>query len=362
MKSQEIKSQNFEALSTYLDQNIVDKKTPGVQFIVADTTGVLFEYNKGQSNIQNATPVVPETQFKMYSVTKIITMISVMQLIEQGLIDLEASISNYLDMSFSKDITVRMVLSHTAGFNRNPFFKELHLEEEDSDFNYSDFIKYALPKYNKTIYKPGAKNVYSNYGFLVLSAVVEKVSGLSYEDYVQQNITSKLNLDTNDYLGFKYTNQTATGYQKRRTLMHWLYSLLIDSKKYYGPKNKNWQSLNNLYMKGLGFGGGFANARGLAKLMSALLQYQLVSEATLNTTFKPQSYGNTKTANQTLGWWHGIVAQQQSYYHPGGGGGYSCEVRVYPEKGVIRIMMMNSTQSFSDLKMFSQIDKLWLPD
>ena len=353
-------SQDFNQLKAYLDKNITEKKSPGVQFVIANSTGILFEYNSGMANIEENIPVDSGTQFKMYSSTKLITMISVLQLAEQGKIELDSPVTNYLDMDFSPAITVRKVLSHTAGFNRNPFFKEIHLEEEDSAFSYSDFMKYAIPKYNKTIYEPGKKNVYSNYGYMVLSALVQEVSGTGYEDYIDKNITSKINLAASDYFGFKYTEKTAKGYQKRGTLMHWFYTLLIDTKKYYSSKTKKWQGLNNLYMKGLGFGGGFSNAKVLSKLMVSLMENKLLNENSVKESFSKQLYKGNKPSKQTLGWWHGEVNGHPSYFHPGGGGGYSCEIRIYPKSGLVRVMMMNKTQTFGDLKMFSDIDKLWL--
>ena len=351
---------DFASLKTHLDQKISSAYTPGLQFLVADTSGILFEYNGGIANIGLNEPVTSATQFKMYSATKLMTMMGIMQLVERDKISLNDSINKYLDLDFPKDITIQQVLSHTAGFNKNPFFKELHLLEEDETFDYSDFMAYALPKYNKTIYKAGNKNVYSNYGYLILSAIIEKASNLKYEDYIFQNITSKINLTDQDYLGFKYTNQTATGYQKRKTLMHWIYTILIPTEKYYGSKTKTWQSLNNLYMKGLGFGGGIANARAISALMLALMDHKLMRQPFLNKTFEYQTYKKHKKARQTLGWWHGKVNGHQSFYHPGGGGGYSCEVRIYPDKGLVRVMLMNKTQSLKDLKLFEEIDQLWL--
>jgi CubicO group peptidase (beta-lactamase class C family) len=142
--------------------------------------------------------------------------------------------------------------------------------------------------------------------------------------------------------------------------MHWFYSLIIDKGKYYGSKTKNWQHLNKLYIEGLGFGGGFANAKGLAKLMISLMNEDIIKKETLNQSFEIQNYKHDKTGKMALGWWHGKVKDNQSFYHPGGGGGYSCELRIYPEKGIVRVMMMNKTQSFKDLKLFKRIDELWI--
>ncbi|WP_169736079.1 serine hydrolase domain-containing protein [Crocinitomix catalasitica] len=353
-------SQNFNQLKTYLDDKITGKKSPGVQFLIADSTGILFDYNSGFADIEKQIPVDANTEFKMYSATKLMTMIGIMQLVEQGKINLDDPAAKYTKIKYADDITVRKILNHTAGFSRNPFIKEIHLVEEDTNFNYAEFMDYALPHYNKIIYKTGKKNSYSNYGYLVLSEIVANVSGMEYEAYIDQYITAELGLIEEDNIGFKYTDQTAKGYQKRRTLTHWAYSVMVDKDKYYAHKSKDWQGYKDLYMRGLGFGGGIANARAVAALMQNLMNHGILEASTLEETFKRQIYNSNKTSKQTLGWWHAEVDSRQSFYHPGGGGGYSCEVRIYPKKGQVRVMMMNKTQTIGDLKMFAKIDKLWL--
>lgn len=353
-------SKNYEKLENYLENKISNKLSPGVQFIVLDSNGIQFEYNGGFANLSMHTPVKSSTQFKMYSSTKMLTCLAIMQLVEDEKIELDSPISDYIDINTPNEVTIRKTLSHTAGFSRYPFVKEIHLAKDNYSFNYSEFISEMLPQHQKLIYKPGSKNIYSNAGYLILSAIVEKVSAMKYEDYVIENIVKKANFNKNDYLGFKYTNKTSVGYQKKGTLMSFLYKLMIDTKIFYGEKTKKWQSFEPLYMKGIGFGGGFSNAQSLAKLYLNVLNHNIISEETLNQTFEQQYYKNNKPAKQSLGWWNEEVKGYKSFHHAGGGGGYSCEVRVYPEKGIVRIMMMNKTQDLSDLKLFSKIDELWL--
>lgn len=353
-------SQDYKKLEHYLDTKIVGEITPGAQFIIADSSGILFEYNNGIANMEKQEKVTSDTQFKMYSSTKMLTTIAIMQLVEKGKINLDSPISDYLDYEIPKEVTIRKTLSHTAGFSKYPFVKEIHLTDEHDKFSYSAFMDEMIPKHKELKYKPGRKNSYSNTGFLLLSAVIEKVSGMEYEEYIQKNIIQLANLNPDQHVGFVYTDKTATGYQKRRTMMHWLYSKMVDTDKFYGKKTKDWQSYNNLYMQGIGFGGGFANSKGLAELFLNVLNYNLLNEHTLQTTFEEQIYKKNKVAKQALGWWNGMVSGNKAYHHAGGAGGYSCEIRIYPEKGLVRIMMMNKTQSLRDLKMFSEIDKLWI--
>lgn len=353
-------SQTYSRIENYLDEEIKSKLTPGVQFVIADKSGILFNYNKGLANMECTAEVTAQTQFKMYSTTKLLTMLGIMKLVEEGKVNLDSPIADYLPYNFPEEITVRKTLSHTAGFSHYPFIKEIHLANDNSDFVYSDFIAEMLPKHQKTKYTPGKKNRYSNYGYLVLSAIIETISGLAYEEYIHENIIAPAELTAGNYMGFQYTEQSATGYQKRGTLMHWAYSAMVDTKTFYGPKTKKWQSYRDLYMEGIGFGGGFANAQGLAQLHLAVLNHKILSKKTLNISFEPQTYKGDKVGKQTLGWWHESVMGNKAFHHAGGGGGYSCEVRVYPETGTVRIMMMNKTQTMQDLKLYSQIDELWL--
>ena len=356
-------AQNFDRLEEYLDNKIVGKRSPGVQFLVMDSTGIKYEYNKGKANIENNDEVTSTTEFKMYSSTKLMTMLSIMQLVEKGKVELDAPLSEYLNYDFPKEITIRRVLSHTAGFTKYPFIKELHLDSEHGAFDYSEFIATELPKHQKLSYQPGTKNSYSNYGFLLLSAVVEKVSETPYQTYVKENIIKKAELSDSNNVGFEFTENTATAYEKRRTLMHWLFSMMVDTKKYYGVQHKDWQSYKDLYIDGVGFGGGFANARGLAELFMAVHKNKIVNGESLQSTFEVQTYKDgKKESKHALAWWRGNVNGHQSFHHAGGGGGYSVEVRYYPDLGTVRVMMMNTTQTIGDLKRFENIDKLWLEE
>lgn len=353
-------SQDFQKLEHFLDEKITGKLTPGVQFLVADASGTLFEYNRGIADFASSGNVVPATQFKMYSATKLLTMIAIMKLIEQGKVSLDSAVSEYIPYNFPDSVTIRRLLSHTAGCSRYPFVKQIHLDTEDSAFNYTSFMSEMIPRHSKLKYKPGKKHMYSNFGIMLLSTVVETVSGFDYKEYIADSIIEPLSLADDEYVGFEFTPHTATAYQKRGTLMHWLFSMMVDTDKYYGEKFGRWQSYEKLYMEGIGFGGGFANARGFAKLFVALLRSEIINAKSLSMTFEPQTYGNGKISKNSLGWWRGKDNRAESFYHPGGGGGYSCELRVYPETGLVRVMMMNKTQTFGDLKMFSEIDKLWL--
>lgn len=130
----------------------------------------------------------PGTQFRIGSAGKLFTAVAIMQLAQAGKLDLKAPISRYLPDYPNREIatkaTVGNLLSHTGG--TGDFFGPeflAHREELRSPKDYIDLFGARPP-----VFEPGARRDYSNYGFMILGRVVEVVSGLPYDRYVQANI------------------------------------------------------------------------------------------------------------------------------------------------------------------------------
>jgi CubicO group peptidase (beta-lactamase class C family) len=349
-----------EKLKTFIDTKIVEKKAPGFQYVVMNAQGVLFEYNRGCSNVETEAKVDQYDVFKAFSATKIFTATAVLQLHDQGLIDLNSPISKYLpQFKFSKEITIVQLLTHSAGVTTTPMIKEIHLEKEHRDFNYDKWVEEFIKANTKIKGTPGNKKKYSNCGYLILGELIKTVSGQDYTSYVQENIINKIDLKQN-YLGFEIPEKAVTGYQKRRTLYALIYKLMVD-KKYYGQQYKKWQEFNPLYLNGPSYGGMLANARGLALFGLALLDNSnpILAPETHQKLFSPQFNNNEKPLGHSLALWEKTENNEPYYFHPGGGGGSSCELRIYPKKGIVTVYMMNQSQTLNDLKLLSKLDELY---
>jgi D-alanyl-D-alanine carboxypeptidase len=177
-------------------------------------------YNRGFgfSNIATQDSVYPNSIFRIASISKSITGVACMKLLEQGLLDLDAKVfgtngilndviyQNILDPRVT-NITVRMLLHHSGGWNRNlsgdPMFNAYQIATTmgvASPPSAGVAIQYVLSR-KMLDFSPGTQYSYSNFGYCVLGRVIEKITGVTYENYVHNNILTPLGM-SNTKLGY----------------------------------------------------------------------------------------------------------------------------------------------------------------
>jgi len=149
---------------------------------------VLFEKGYGFSDVEKRKSVSPaETLFRPGSISKLFTWTSVMQLVEQGKLDLDRDVNDYLDYkippAFSKPITLRNVLTHTPGFEETA--KELFVADASKMRPLGEYLREHIPG---RIFPPGVTPAYSNYATAMAGYIVQRTSGKPFEQYVADNI------------------------------------------------------------------------------------------------------------------------------------------------------------------------------
>ena len=164
----------------------------GVITVVKDGN-VLFSRGYGYADLKTRQPVSPETTlFRPGSTSKLFTWTAVMQMVEQGKIDLDHDVNEYIDFKIppyeGKPITVRNLMTHTAGFEE--VARDL-LPATSEEVNLERYLKSHLPV---RIFPPGETVAYSNYGCGLAGYIVQRVSGERFEDYVQKHILQPLNM------------------------------------------------------------------------------------------------------------------------------------------------------------------------
>jgi D-alanyl-D-alanine carboxypeptidase len=196
-----------DALRAYVEELLAVRGLPGLSLAVTDREGLVASETFGSADLGAGKPVAPETRFQHGSIGKTFTAIALLQLREEGLVDLDEPVARYLPWfevrSEHDPITIHHLLSHTGGvvmgdaLSANSRFDVWALRETDTGF------------------PPGARFHYSNVGFRALGHVVEEVSGRPYAQVVRERILEPLGMrDTDPALSSATRASLAVGHER----------------------------------------------------------------------------------------------------------------------------------------------------
>ena len=166
----------------------------GASVLVMKDSQVLLQKGYGVADVKTGRPVDPETTiFRLASISKLFTWISVMQLVEQGKLNLDTDVNQYLDFqirpAFDKPVTLRNLMTHTGGFEEA--VSNILLTDPKKAVSLRDVLIANQPK---RIFPPGVVPAYSNYGVGLGSYIVQRASGEPFEQYVQEHIFGPLGM------------------------------------------------------------------------------------------------------------------------------------------------------------------------
>lgn len=165
----------------------------GATIAVVKDGKVLFTKGYGYADVENKKPVSPdETLFRPGSVSKLFTWTAVMQLVEQGKLNLDHDVNEYLDFkipeAYGKPITLTNLLTHTPGFEEQ--VKDLFSDRPEPP-PLGQYMKTHIPQ---RVFSPGTIPAYSNYGASLAGYIVERVSGQPFNDYINEHIFKPLGM------------------------------------------------------------------------------------------------------------------------------------------------------------------------
>lgn len=200
-------------------EKYIGEKVPGACIIISERGSTIFSKGYGVSNVGKASPMNPETTvFEWGSISKTFIWVSIMQLEEQGKVDLTEDIRTYLPKDFLKNlyfeepITLLHLMNHTAGFEEQML--DLRFYKPDKEISLFSIMSEHQPR---QVFRPGEICAYSNWGAALAALIVEQVSGQRYCDYVRENILKPLNMNNTSILPFEenvlgLSDYKATGY------------------------------------------------------------------------------------------------------------------------------------------------------
>jgi D-alanyl-D-alanine carboxypeptidase len=352
----EIRDMN-KRLDSFLDSKIKRNEFPGIQYIVVGSNQLIYSYTGGFSDVVNKKPMTFNNTMNTFSTTKLITAISILQLMEKGKLNPDDKVSLYIENIPYRDITIRNVLSHSSGIP-NPVLGNfyIHWEDEHETFDRDKLLDEVLSRNSKLKYTPGSKIKYSNLGYAILGKVIEVTSGTSYEEYVQQNIFDKLEID-NKLCHFKSQNfsDNAKPYYRASSIVYNIMKLFLKGVK--AKKEGKWKTLDkSWYFNFPAHGGIIVSAREYAKIFQDLLKddSKLLSKTSKEMFFSEQI--RYKKSRRAISWGIKNFEGIKYYSHTGGGLGYVSEVRYYPKNNIISVLQINRT-NVKALNILNQLDR-----
>jgi len=316
-----------DKVDQYVQSEMAERHIPGLALLVARGGTIVKARGYGFSNLEHKAPVKPETMFQSGSVGKQFTATAVMMLVEEGKVGLDDRISRHLKETPEswKDVTVRQLLSHTAGFTDYP-----------RDFNFrEDYTEDQLLKKAMAIplaFAPGEKWQYSNMGYVTLGILIGKVTGKFYGDLLQERIFKPLGMSATRIINeADIIPNRAAGYRLVKGEM----------------KNQAWVSPT---MNTTADGSLYVNVLDLAKWDAALYTEKLLKRSSLEVIWTPVTLNDGKPNNGRygFGWRIGNAGGHRVVEHGGAWQGFSSAISRYVDDKLTVVVLANLAGAGSD--------------
>lgn len=336
--------------SAELEQRLAKatRKAPGVVFGAVRRDGTTVLRAAGKADLHSGRNATTDTPFAWFSLTKLFTATAILQLSEQGRINLDAPVSTYLpDIHLRREgheATVRQLLSHTSGLPNPLPVSWIHLATETCPA-LDEMIRQRVGSEPKLASVPGTRSAYSNLGYLLLGSIVEQVSGISYGLYVEQNVLVPLGCHGS---GFAVPSDRATAYQRKWCAMGLGARGLLDGR-FFGETIGGYWALCPFTLDGAPYGGLSGPADSLLRFALMTLregegeQGRVLTPASVRLMIQPALTSDGQPTSVGLGWQLRRINGERYLMHDGGGGGYRAELRIYPDRGYAVAVLANES-------------------
>jgi D-alanyl-D-alanine carboxypeptidase len=333
-----------DAARARLERMLREGELPGAQYVAVSARETLLDLQVGVADVATGEPLRRETLQMAYSLTKAVTTIAVMQLVDAGKLELDAALSgSWPDHPYGSEVTLRSLLAHTSGVPNPLPLAWFALEGEPLDRE--ERLRDTLKRSPKRSGVPGAAYGYSNVGYWLLEKAIEAASGQDFASYVEQAIFAPLGLGGGAIaFDLPLASISATGHARRFTLMNLVLHALTPARYWVAP-HRGWSRTARVRSIGLGYGGMFASAAALAPLLQDLLRLQpeLLSRRARAEMFSAQRTRRGKIVG-ALGWVSGELGGVRYLGKQGGGLGFHGNLRLYPECDLATVLLCNSTE------------------
>lgn len=315
-------AQLVETAKARIDELVKDEKFSGA-VLVTKNGKLILSGAYGSADREKKIPNALNTKFRIGSMNKMFTAVSILQLVEAGKIKLSEPLGKYITDYANKEaaskVSIEQLLTHTGGTG-DIFGPEFQTHRKDLR-SLQDYVN--LYGKRGLEFAPGSRWEYSNYGFLLLGVVVERVSGKSYYDYVRENVYTPAGMSSTGSLA---EDENVPG----RSIGYTSFG--------GGAAHPNTDSLP---YRGTSAGGGYSTVEDLQRFASALLSHKLLNAeyTDLLTTGKVVTPRGGKYA---FGFFDdGADTGARHFGHGGGAPGMNGELQIYPQSAYVIAVLAN---------------------
>lgn len=305
----------------YVDSLRNKQDIPGISVCVGNPQNIIWAQGFGYADLENRQPVTMASKFRLGSVSKSLTSLAIGRLVEDGRLDLDAPVQQYVPTFPPKKypFTARQLATHTAGIR--------HYRDDDPlacPTRYVDVeTGLAIFKADSLLFPPGTAYSYSTYGYSLLSAVIEGASQTDYLNFMQQAVFTPLGMTSTgaDYSDSLVNNRVRFYEHRKGRLVN--AALVDNSYKWAG-------------------GGLLSTPVDLVKVGCELLSPTILRPQTAALLVSPQRLLDGANTNYGLGWRMGRDTQNRPIIHHGGSiDGGRTFLLVYPDQQLVVAITAN---------------------
>ncbi|RNI27811.1 serine hydrolase [Rufibacter immobilis] len=313
-----------DSVDLFLQKTMKERAIPGLQVAVVRQGKIIKSGAYGVSNLEFATPVTSKTVFTFNSITKVFTGVALMQLIEQGKLDMNAPVSTYLDNlpETWRGVTIRQMVSNTSGLPDviDPATGDW-LFQKVGDDQWKSVLGKPLE------FKAGEKFSYNQTGFVLLGLVLEKLTGKPFQDFIKENQLAAVGMPQSGFGDF--------------------YDVVPNMAKSYSYRNRKYSNVAEAFPAPSRTAAGmYGTAEELAQWAIALQKGQLLKEKnSVSTLWSPVPLNNgtfsgfTRLLNgYAMGW---PTMNRAEHRAVGGVGGGRSAFFIYPEDDLTIVVLTN---------------------
>jgi CubicO group peptidase (beta-lactamase class C family) len=311
-------------VDSYIREQMAKLHIPGAGVAVIINGKVELMKGYGLANVERNVPVTSNTMFQIASTTKPFTAMAIMMLAEDGKLSLDERAAKYLPWlpAIYSDVTLRQLLTHTSGVNR--------------DVRTGNVDNFTLDEFKKRLalapasFKPGERWEYANTGYILLGAIIEVISGESYGDFLTRRIFKPLGMNNTRY------NETPGGSTTRAVGYDWLDGAFRQSPYFAG---------------GYSAGALVSSVADMAKWERALNAGKLLKQSSFEQIWSPVKLANGQPrsfefrgeqAGYGFGWFLTSYKGHKLFTHGGVLSGFSATINRFVEDKVTIIVLTNS--------------------